>query len=170
MKLKYPNSLPFVFAALAAIPFVCYYFALMFGELFFGRPSSTWAIGFVWIPVMVFRPALVGFIFGSLFWIFSRWRKKTGEVPRRVSYLLLGFVILLSLSGVGTGLKKVAEHEHYHAPGVSLGKDLLDKEQFLTNREDNGVRSLILLFDRNHAKVVAWQDLYGSNMTEPFII
>ncbi len=133
LKLKYPNSLPFLFAAVAAIPFACYYFALMFGELFFGRPNSTWAVGFVWIPFLVFRPALVGFISGSLLWVFFRWQKKSGEVPRNVSFALFALLILLSLSGVGTGLKKVAEHEHYHAPGVSLGKDLLDKEQFLSN-------------------------------------
>jgi hypothetical protein len=142
MKFKYPNSLPFIFAAVAAIPFASYYFALMFGELVFGRPSSTWAIGFVWIPFLLFRPALAGFIFGSLLWLFFRWQKKSGEVPRKVSLALFILLVLLSLFGVGTGLRKVDEHEHYHAPEVSLGKDLLDKEQFLTNGKLTEIESI----------------------------
>lgn len=142
MKLKYPNSLPFLFAAVAAIPFACHYFALMFGELFFGRPSSTWALGFVWIPFLVFRPALIGFIFGSLLWLFFRWQKKSGEVPGKVSLSLFILLFFLGLSGMGTGLKKVAEHENYHAPGVALGTDLFDKEQFLTNDKLTEVESI----------------------------
>lgn len=133
MKLKYPNSLPFICTGIAAIPFLCYYFALMFGELFFGRPSSTWAIGFVWIPFLIFRPALIGLIVGFIIWIVFKRLRVSGEIPKKVLYPLLTLLILASISSVAVGLKKVFEREDYYAPRIAKGKDLLQKEQFLAN-------------------------------------
>jgi hypothetical protein len=128
----------------------------MFGELFFGRPSSTWAIGFVWIPFLTLWPALIGFIFGSLLWLFYRWQKISGEIPKKVSLALLALLFVVSFCGAGAGLWKVAEHEQYHAPGIALGKDLFDKEQFLTNDKLTDIES------------ISWYTLHGN--TELIII
>lgn len=149
MKLKYPNSLPFIFMAIAAMPFLCYYFALMFGEALFGRPSSTWAIGFFWIPFLLFRPALIGFIVGSIIWIIFRLRKISGEIPKKIFSWLLALLILISISGVALGLKKVFEHENYYTPRISVGSELLQKEQFIANDKLVEVMSISVNKDKS---------------------
>lgn len=142
MRLKYPNSLPFICSGIAAIPFLCYYFAIMFGELFFGRPNSTWAIGFIWIPFLVFTPALIGLIFGLIIWIIFYWLKISGEITKKVLYLLLILFVLIGASSVALGLKKVFEYENYYTPRIAIGKELLQKKQFLTNDKLSEIRSI----------------------------
>lgn len=151
MKLKYPNSLPFICTGIAAIPFLCYYFALMFGELIFGRPSSTWAIGFVWIPFLVFRPALTGLIIGFIIWIVFYLLKISGEIPKKVLYSLLTLMILINISSVALGLKKVFEHENYYVPRIVTGKELLQREQFLSNDKLIEVRSISINTNKSNA-------------------
>ncbi|MFZ3092106.1 MAG: VCBS repeat-containing protein [Nitrospirota bacterium] len=142
MKLKYPNSFPLICTGIAAIPFLCYYFALMFGELFFGRPSSTWVIGFVWIPFLVFRPALIGLIVGFIIWMVFHWLKISGEIQKKGFYSLLALLILISISSVALGFKEVFEYENYYTPRIATGKDLLQKEQFLVNDKLIEIRSI----------------------------
>lgn len=142
MKLKYPNSLPFICMGIAATPFLCYYFAIMFGELFFGRPSSTWAIGFIWIPFLVFLPTIIGLIIGFIIWIVFYLLKISGDVPKKALYLLLTLFILTGISSAAFGLKKVFEHESYYTPRIVTGKELLQKEQFLSNDKLIEIRSI----------------------------
>lgn len=151
MKLKYPNSLPFICMGIAAAPFLCYYLAIMFGELFFGRPSSTWAIGFIWIPFLVFQPALIGLIIGLVVWIIFYRLKISGEVPKKALYLLLTLFILISISSIALGLRKVFKHENYYTPRIATGKELLQKEQFLSNDKLIKIRSISVNSNKSNA-------------------
>lgn len=49
-----------------------YYISIMVAQLIIGRPSSTWILGVFWLPIFVLKPGLIGFLIGSLAWLFIR--------------------------------------------------------------------------------------------------
>jgi hypothetical protein len=112
MRISYPNILPIAGGIVGIAMALSYYLSVMIAQLFIGRPSSTWILGIIWLPVFLIKPGLVGLLIGSLAWLLIR--------PFRVSRLLLPteikafkiFICLLLIGSVVAGVIKVAKGAH----------------------------------------------------------
>jgi hypothetical protein len=104
MKLKYPNILPFVGCLFGISMGLSYYLGIMFSQLLIGRPSSTWILGVFWLPFFVLKPAILGFLIGSILWLlhfkFYQPRILLLKDIKMIKFSLLFIVFLSTAAGV----------------------------------------------------------------------
>jgi hypothetical protein len=118
--LKFPDNLPLIGVIWGFSIGLSYFGSLMFGELIIGRPSSTWAIGLLWLPAYAALPAIGGLALGFAFKLLFRKLNIFHELPA-ISLLLLILPLIFSMYvSTSIGLKKIKALEALSSPHVVL--------------------------------------------------
>lgn len=127
LRLSYPNSLPIIGGIAGSLMSVSYYLGIMFSQLFVGRPPSTWILGFFWLPVFIFKPALIGLLIGSATWLMFRpFNSPRPLSPTEAKILKMFLIFLISTSALAGIIKIVKEASHY-APHIVYTSDEITK-------------------------------------------
>jgi hypothetical protein len=72
---EFPTNIPRILAGFIGLNFETYWMTALIAEMKIGRPSSTSAIGFVFIPIYTL-------ILMSLSYLSVRWSPKTGQCAK----------------------------------------------------------------------------------------
>jgi len=110
IKLSFPGSIPFIAAIVGALISASYYLAIMFSQLFIGRPSSTWILGLFWVPVLVFKFGIIGLTIGLIVWLLLRpfyQSRPFSIVEIKVLKIATSVLVLVS---VAAGIFKIARY------------------------------------------------------------
>lgn len=94
--MKYPNSLPAICGFIGLVISASYYLSLMVFELVLAEPTSTWILGIFWLPFLVYKPAIIGFLIGFIIWLPLRILHK----PRPISDIEAKYLKILILLSV----------------------------------------------------------------------
>ncbi|MBI5049774.1 MAG: hypothetical protein HZC11_02580 [Nitrospirae bacterium] len=106
LKISYPNILPFVGGIIGVAMGVSYYIGIMISQLFIGRPSSTWILGVLWLPVFLLKPGLVGVLLGSIVWFLLRpFHQPRSLSPTEIKAIKLLLILLMSASAAAGVIK-----------------------------------------------------------------
>lgn len=113
-----PVSLPFVCAATLAAPFGAFMIVGVLTDMSIGRPSSTAALAFLFVPIWIALTAGVGAAVGcALGWI-AGIRRRVGAFSRRIRTVGLAALALLTLGGGIGGFASVVAYEEHARPRV----------------------------------------------------
>jgi hypothetical protein len=99
----------------------------MLGELFIGRPSSTWAIGIVWLPYLIAKPTIIGVGIGILLWSLFKLLKIAGEMPQSGTRILSIVIVVLCVPSIIAGIAKIKKIESESAPHIIYSRGDIKK-------------------------------------------
>ncbi len=107
MRISYPNIIP-VAGGIAGLAIgISYYLGIMISQLFIMRPPSTWIIGLLWLPVLVVKPGLIGFVVGLIVWLLIRPFHKPRSLSSNELKALKIFFALLIVVSAAIGVAKI---------------------------------------------------------------
>ena len=104
-----------------------YYLSIMFSQLFVGRPSSTWVIGFVWIPILVLKPAFIGLLIGITAWIILRPLYSVRLLSATEVRIIKWILILLIFASAAAGVIKISKESAQYAPRIVYTSGEIEK-------------------------------------------
>jgi len=130
--LTYKSGLPFIFGAFCMIISGSYFIAAMVAEATIGRPSSTFAIGYIQAPIAAMALGAVGFAMGSFIaQQIGRYRPQWEHLVNVKSPITLSLFLIISSFGVylsaNVGYANVKDFEERSKPHVIIDKGLLLK-------------------------------------------
>lgn len=124
---RLPRDLPLFGALLLGLSLMAFGYAAMYVDLWIGRPSSTAALGFLFVPIWSVLAAVVGLILG--FVARAAWRRaRSPTEPERQTWALLvtlGCVVAVS---AGAGLLDVIQNEQEAKPHIRFNSGALVRE------------------------------------------
>lgn len=95
-----------------------YYMSFMFSQLFVGRPSSTWILGFLGLPVIILKPALIGLLLGSITWLLFRPFHRPRPLLTGEFKIVKGVIVFLIIASAATGIAKTTKEASRFAPRI----------------------------------------------------
>jgi hypothetical protein len=157
---RLPRDLPLFGALLLGLSLMAFGYAAMYVDLWIGRPSSTAALGFLFVPIWSVLAAVVGLVLG--FVARAAWRRARSPTdPERKTWALLvtlGCVVAVS---AGAGVLDVIQNEQEARPHVRFNSGVLVRE--VRADAEKPLRISNALYDLDHKlSQLSW----GSNRSE----
>ena len=113
VKILYPTILPIAGGIIGFAMGLSYYLGIMISQLFIGRPPSTWIIGVLWLPVLIFKPSMIGFLIGSGAWLVIRpFHRPRTLLPTESRLLKIVMALLMTVSAAAGIIKLIKEVGH----------------------------------------------------------
>lgn len=152
---RFPADLPIFGAIVGAIGFAAFGYTAMYVEEHFGRPSSTFGLGYLFVPIWALIYGLLGFIVGLL--VRFAWRRarpaSAGPVRRTRSLQVSLITVVLLASAYGAA--RVLINEAQSQPEIIV--DLGGVSHSLAPNSDPAVRSHTQLLGRDElTQSISW--------------
>ena len=141
---KFPSNIPYILAALTGGAFGAYFFTGLIAETKMGRPSSTSAIGFFFVPVYSIFIAGVSFIVGEIITKFTSKFIVERAISKKVNYLIYtAFLMTISVSSV-SGWISFMKYEDSQRPHVIFNSGSIEKINGINFQEATNIEAKYL--------------------------
>ncbi len=158
-RISLANSMPLTVGVIMGAFVACYMLAALIAETRIGRPSSTAAIGFLFVPVYSGIVALVGVGIGFLVRAGLKNRGEKDNIPIK-HFLLKSAIVLIITSGLAAaiGIKGVVDYETLNVPQLLSNSGELHRTELF--REDTpsveAHAKLIWDFQNESIEAITW--------------
>ena len=150
-----PRDFPVLCALALGLGFLAFGATSMYTEFSIGRPSSTAALGYIFVPIFSIAFAGVGYIGGAIVRKFWAERISTSQQKAVPLWALSAALIAVLCIAAALGSRSVVESEADAMPAVVLDTDIFARE--LVSNADTAARSSVKLYDFDEApKVMRW--------------
>ena len=159
---KFPTNIPQILAPFIGAIFLSYYLTGLIFEMKFGRPSSTSAIGFIFIPVYAVFLLLIGYAVGLIVrFIVSRFTAERTLSKKTIYTIYAAFlaVVLVSSIAGGFSFKIYEDRQKPHVIINSAAVSKLPDVQYLESNQ-TVARFLLSIFEDDKIKngALSWND------------
>lgn len=160
---KFPFNVPYIFSSLVSVVFLSYLMTGLILEMKTGRPSSTSAIGFVFIPVYAFIIFLFCFPLGLLMRLIVGKIASERIIAKSTALTInIMFVVAIVISSVAGGIS-FRSYEDRQTPHVIFNSSKVTKIPSFSFQENKKIDAMFLLtiFDdeKNQLKNLTWNDV-----------
>lgn len=142
---KFPANIPQILAPFIGAIFLSYYLTGLIFEMKFGRPSSTSAIGFVFIPVYAVFLLMIGYAVGLVIrFIVSRFTADRILSKKIIYTIYAAFLAVVLVSSIAGGVSfKI--YEDRQKPHVIISSATVSKLSDVKHLESNQADARLLL-------------------------
>jgi len=159
---KFPTNIPQILSPFIGAIFLSYYLTGLIFEMKFGRPSSTSAIGFVFIPIYAVFLLLIGYAVGLIIrFIVSRFTAERTLSKKAIYTIYVAFlaVILVSSIAGGVSFKIYEDRQKPHVIINSSAVSKLPDVQYLESNQTDA-KFLLSIFEDDKIKngTLTWND------------
>lgn len=158
---KFPSNIPCILASFVSAIFLAYFMTGLLLEMKIGRPSSTSAIGFFFIPIYALILFLVSFVVGEIVKFIAGKFIKERVVPKATRRITIAvFLMTIVASSIAGGIS-FKSHEDSQRPHV-IFNSAVEKTPNLNYQEANQIESKLILtiFDNEKSRLenIIWND------------
>jgi hypothetical protein len=152
---RFPGDLP-IFGALAfGLGFLAFGYTALYVELHFGRPSSTFGLGYLFVPIWALVYGMLGLAAGALVRFISRRAHPApaGNV-RRTRWLQLSLVAVVLLASV-YGAARVLVNETQSQPEIVIDTGTIGHS--VAANSDSAIRGAVRVLSRDETtRSISW--------------
>jgi len=159
---KFPFNIPSILAPFISAIFLSFYLTGLIFEIQFGRPSSTSAIGFIFIPIYAVFLLLAGFVVGIIVRsIVERYVSERLLTKKTIYIIYLSFLLSVAISSIAGGISfKV--YENAQKPHVLLKTAVVEKNTSIKYIETDLIEAAFPLSifddDKNKLSTLVWNN------------
>jgi len=138
---KFPTNIPQILAPFVSAIFLSYYLTGLIFEMKFGRPSSTSAIGFVFIPIYAIFLLLIGYVAGLLIRLIVSRLTIERTISKKIMYSIYAlFLVIVLISSIAGGVS-FKRYEDAQKPHVIINSAAVTKLSDVQYQNSNQVQN-----------------------------
>lgn len=152
---RFPNDLPTFGGLACAFGFLAFGYTALYVEMHFGRPSSTFGLGYLFVPIWAVIYGAFGFTAGALIRII--WRRthpETADGANRTRGLQLSLVAVILVASL-YGAVRVFINETQSQPAIVVDAGIIGHD--MAANSDPTVRGATQVFGRDETtQAISW--------------